>query len=119
MRFDSRAIKPPVLSAQATLGGMTIPRPRTPKRAQTASKGVPATVQVARLAFRPAELRHSFAIWSLKDEPALNRKLHLYYCLRYKWSFSVDDRQASVTPLDSNGRPLQLTEAADRLATFT
>jgi CheY-like chemotaxis protein len=41
-----------------------------------------------------------------------------YYCVRCKWAFRVDDRSGSVTPLDSNGNPIQELEAADRLATF-
>ena len=68
--------------------------------------------------FSPAEMRHSFAIWSLDKEAASGRRLHLYYCLRCKWSFAVDDRRGSVAPLDLNGNPIQGAEAAERLATF-
>lgn len=70
-------------------------------------------------ALSSAEMRHNFAIWSLDQDAAYERQLHLYYCLRCKWSFSVDDRRSSVTPLDLNGHPVQGVEAAERLATFS
>jgi hypothetical protein len=68
--------------------------------------------------FSAAEMRHNFAIWALEKSGTSGRQLHLYYCVRCKWAFRVDDRSGSVTPLDSNGNPIQELEAADRLATF-
>jgi hypothetical protein len=70
--------------------------------------------------FSPAEMRHSFAIWALETDAASGRRPHLYYCLRCKWTFRVDDRWTvvTVTPLDADGSPIQTSEAAERLATF-
>jgi hypothetical protein len=68
--------------------------------------------------FSAAEMRHNFAIWALRKDAAPGRPLHLYYCLRCKWAFAVDDRRGHVIPLDQSGEPIQETEAAQRLATF-
>ena len=68
--------------------------------------------------FPSAETRHIFAIWALEKDTTSRRRLHLYYCVRCKWAFSVDDRRGVVTPLDVNGNPIQAAETADRLATF-
>jgi hypothetical protein len=69
--------------------------------------------------FSAGEMRHSFAIWALKEHPDSGRRLHLYYCLRCKRSFSVDDRRGSVTPLTPEGKPVEGPNAAARLATFS
>jgi hypothetical protein len=68
--------------------------------------------------FSAAEMRHNFAIWALEKSATSRRQLHLYHCVRCKWSFRVDDYSASVAPLDENGNPIQKLEAAQRLATF-
>src|SRR6516162_2200414 len=49
--------------------------------------------------FTPAKMRHNFAIWVLKKHLPGGRAAHLYYCVRCKQAFSVDDRSSSVTPL--------------------
>ena len=68
--------------------------------------------------FSDKETRHNFAIWPLEKDAVLGRRLHLYYCVRCKWVFRVEDRRALVTPLDANGAPIQGVEAEGRLATF-
>jgi hypothetical protein len=68
--------------------------------------------------FSESETRHNFAIWALEKDAVLGRRLHLYYCVRCKWAFRVEDRRALVTPLDANGAPIQGIEAGERLATF-
>src|SRR5580704_3647252 len=62
--------------------------------------------------------QHNFAIWALEKPGSARRLLHLYYCVRCKWTFQVDDRSGAVTPLDQDGSPLQEIEAGKRLATF-
>jgi hypothetical protein len=99
------------LGGNSGFRGLRLIRPRALERPERKAQARP-------LAFSSAEMRHSFAIWSLDEETAYGRRLHLYYCLRCKWSFSVDDRRGSVTPLDLNGHPLHRIEAAERLATF-
>jgi hypothetical protein len=69
--------------------------------------------------FSAAEMRHNFAIWGLEKSATSQRQLHLYYCVRCRWSFRVDDYSGSVTPLDDNGNPTQKLEAVERLATFS
>jgi hypothetical protein len=68
--------------------------------------------------FSAAEVRHNFAIWTREKPGIPGRQLHLYFCVRCKWAFRVDDRSGSVTPLDPNGNRLRQPEAAERLATF-
>ena len=68
--------------------------------------------------FSAAQMRHNFAIWALEKSAFSRHQLHLYYCVRCKWAFRIDDYSGSVTPLDENGNPLQEPEAAERLATF-
>jgi hypothetical protein len=100
------------LDSNAGFRGLRLVRPCAP---ETPKK----TTQAQHRAFSSAEMRHSFAIWSLDKEAPYGRRLHLYYCLRCKWSFSVDDRRGSVTPLDLSGYPVEGAEAAERLATFS
>jgi hypothetical protein len=68
--------------------------------------------------FSDSEMRHNFAIWALEKDAVLGRRLHLYYCVRCKWAFRVEDRRGLVTPLDANGTEMQGVEAYERLATF-
>ena len=69
--------------------------------------------------FTPDEMRHNFAIWALKKDADSTPQRHLYYCVRCKQAFSVDDRSGSVTPLDPQGEPIQVNEAVKRLETFS
>ena len=78
----------------------------------------PTTVGTASAMFTPAEMRHNFAIWAVNKDASVKPQRHLYYCLRCKEAFSVDDHSGSVTPLDPRGRPVLGKEAVTRLATF-
>jgi hypothetical protein len=69
--------------------------------------------------FTPAEMRHNFAIWASETNAASAYQQHIYYCIRSKEAFSVADRSGSIMPLDLHGDPIQGTEAAKRLATFS
>ena len=112
MELKSYAVAPRApLGGNSGFRGLRLIRPRAPERPQRKTQAQPP-------AFSSVEMRHSFAIWSLDEETPSRRRLHLYYCLRCKWSFSIDDRRGSVTPLDLNGNPVQGAEAAARLATF-
>ena len=79
----------------------------------------PAQRWTGRAAFTPAEMRHNFAIWAVKDDVDSTLKRHLYYCVRCKQAFSVDDWSGCTTALDSHGAPLQGREAIKRLDTFS
>jgi hypothetical protein len=94
--------------------GLALVKARRPERAQRNALSSGAT-------FLPAQMRHNFAIWALEKDAASSRRLQLYYCIRCKWAFSVDHRCWAVTiiPLDQNGKPIQGTDAAERLATFS
>jgi hypothetical protein len=78
----------------------------------------PASVGTLGAMFTPAEMRHNFAIWEARQKLPAKRAVHLYYCVRCKQAFSVDDRSGAATPLDPHGDPIQGCEAARRLATF-
>jgi hypothetical protein len=78
----------------------------------------PASFGTPGAMFTPAEMRHNFAIWEAKQKLPTRRTVHLYYCVRCKQAFSVDDRSGAVTPLDLHGDPIQGSEAVRRLATF-
>jgi hypothetical protein len=69
-------------------------------------------------AFSASEMRHNFAIWTLERSGASLRHTHVYYCLRCKWTFQVNDSSGTVIPLDQNGLPIEEHEATERLATF-
>jgi hypothetical protein len=69
--------------------------------------------------FTAAEMRHNLAIWAVKNNADTRQQHHLYYCIRCKQAFSVDDRSGSVTPLDSQGNTLLGNEAIRRLNTFS
>jgi hypothetical protein len=82
-------------------------RPQTNNRQGWPTSPVSSTV----------EMRHNFAIWALEKSGTSRRQLQLYYCVRCKWAFQVDECRA-VTPLDSTGNSIRGLEAADRLVTF-
>jgi hypothetical protein len=100
-----------VVSEQFQFRGLTLlnsTKPKPDRRQVWPASSVPFA----------AATRHNFAIWSLKKSEGSRRRLHLYHCVRCKWSFRVDDRSGAVMPLDQNGNPIQGYEAAERLATF-
>jgi hypothetical protein len=69
--------------------------------------------------FTPAEMRHNFAIWPLNKGALGRQRAHLYYCVRCKQAFGVNDLNGSVTALDPHGDVLQRSEAVERLRTFS
>jgi hypothetical protein len=96
---------------QVPFQGLTLVKCREP---QNYEKQIPYSGPVP----GAAAMRHNFAIWALEKPGTSRRSLHLYYCVRCKWTFQVDDRSGAVTPLDQDGSPLQEIEAGKRLATF-
>lgn len=101
------------LDSNAPLRGLALVKHRKPELSQ---RPAPSSAQI----FSSAEMRHNFAIWALQTEAASGQQPHLYYCLRCKWTFRVDDRWTvvTVTPLDADGSPIHTSEATERLATF-
>jgi hypothetical protein len=79
----------------------------------------PPSLGTGRAIFTAAEMRHNFAIWAVKNNLDTRPQRHLYYCIRCKQAFSVDDSADSVTPLDSHGNTLHGDEAIKRLDTFS
>src|SRR5262249_24515323 len=79
----------------------------------------PARSGTGRVMFTATEMRHNFAIWAVKNNADARQQRHLYYCIRCKQAFSVDDRSGSVTPLDSQGNTLPGSEAIRKLDTFS
>ena len=78
----------------------------------------PASLGPGLATFTAAEMRHNFAIWAVKNDADSRSQRQLYYCIRCKQNFSIDDTSGSVTPLDSRGYTLQGSEAKSRLDTF-
>jgi len=99
------------LDRKVPFRGLTLVNSREPKAAD--ENAWPAVSF-----FSAAEMRHNFAIWTLEKSGTSRRRLHVYYCVRCKWAFRVDDYSGSVTPLDQNGKPIREPESAERLATF-
>jgi hypothetical protein len=113
VEFKSNVAAPRVsLDSRVPFRGLTLVNSHKPKAAERNTR--PADPP-----FSAAEMRHNFAIWALEKDAASTRRLHLYYCVRCKWAFSVDDRRGLVTPVDPNGKAINGVEAAQRLATFS
>ena len=111
MESKANVVAARITSDRVPLRGMTLVNPRKPNDdTRNAQPGDPL--------FSAAEMRHNFAIWTLERSGTSRRRLHLYYCVRCKWAFQVENSTGSVMPLDQNGNPIQEPEAAQRLATF-
>jgi hypothetical protein len=78
----------------------------------------PPSHGASRAMFTAANTRHNFAIWGIKNNADTRPQRHLYYCIRCKQAFSVDDRGGWVTPLDSQGNAIHGDEAIRRRNTF-
>jgi len=63
-------------------------------------------------------MRHNFAIKALEKPGLFKPRPYLYYCIRCKWTFRVNDRRGSVVAVDNAGQPLPAGENAKRVATF-
>ena len=112
MGLKSNVAAPRVsLDSRARFRGLPLMNSGKPKAPGT-------TARSAGPRFSAAEMRHNFTIWALAKSGSSRRRLHLYYCVRCKWAFLVDDESVSVTPLDQDGNPLRAPEAGKRLATF-
>jgi hypothetical protein len=68
--------------------------------------------------FSASEMRHSFAIQPLQKPGAFKPRPYLYYCVRCKWLFRVNDSRDSIVPLDQTGAAVTGDEAARRVASF-
>jgi hypothetical protein len=79
----------------------------------------PTSFCSGRSAFTSSEMRHNFAIWAANNHADIRQRRHIYYCIRCKQTFSVDERDGSVSALDSYGHPLKASAAAKRLHTFS
>ena len=112
MEFKSNAAAPRVgLDIRVPFRGLTLVNSRK-------LKATDRNIRTADPLFSVAEMRHNFAIWALEKSATSRRRLHLYYCVRCKWAFRVDDYSGLVTPLDQKGNPVLEPEAAEKLATF-
>ena len=66
----------------------------------------------------PKEMRHNFAIKALEKPGLFKPRPYLYYCIRCKWTFRVNDRRGSVIAVDKAEQPVPAAENAKRIATF-
>jgi hypothetical protein len=112
VEFTSNVAGPRVgLDSRVPFRGLTLVNSHKPKAADR-------NIRTADPLFSAAEMRHNFAIWALEKSATSRRRLHLYYCVRCKWAFRVDDYSGLVTPLDQKGNLVLEPEAAEKLATF-
>ncbi len=99
------------LDSRVPFRGLALVNSRKPNAAD-------GSVRPAGPPFSAAQMRHNFAIWALEKSGTSRRHLHIFYCVRCKWVFLVNDHSGSVTPLDQNGNPIREAEAAEMIATF-
>ncbi len=63
-------------------------------------------------------MRHTFAIRAFEKPGLFKPRPYLYYCIRCKWTFRVNDRRGSVIAVDKAEQPVPAAENAKRIATF-
>lgn len=68
--------------------------------------------------FSPEEMKHNFAIRSLKKPSFLARRPYIYLCVRCKQIFLVKGRRASIVAIDRNRNPLPEPENSRQVKTF-
>jgi hypothetical protein len=102
MEFKSNVAAPLVNDSRVPFRGLALVNSRKPNAADRSARP-------AGPLFSAHGMRHNFAIWALEKSGTSRRHLHVYYCVRCKWSFLVNDFSGSVTPLDQNGNPIPAT----------
>ena len=68
--------------------------------------------------FSPGEMKHNFAIRSVKKPSFLARRPYIYLCVRCKQIFLVNGRRGSVVAIDRNRNPLPEPENSRQVKTF-
>ena len=68
--------------------------------------------------FSAEEMKHNFAIRSLKKPSFLARRPHIYLCVRCKQIFLVNGRRGSIVAIDRNRNPLPEPENSRQVKTF-
>jgi hypothetical protein len=68
--------------------------------------------------FSPVEMKHNFAIRSLKRPGFFARRRYIYLCVRCKQIFLVNGRRGSIVAIDRNKSPLPEPENSRQVKTF-
>jgi hypothetical protein len=68
--------------------------------------------------FSPVEMKHNFAIRSLKKPGFFARRPYIYLCVRCKQIFLVNGRHGSIVAIDRNKNPLPEPENSRQVRTF-
>src|SRR5260370_34562810 len=112
MAFKSNVAAPLVnLDSRIPSRGLVLVSSRKPN-------GADGSARLAGPLLSASQMRHNFAIWALEKSGTSRGHLHVYYCVRCKWSFLVNDHSGLVTPLDQNGNPIRKPDSAAAAASF-
>jgi len=68
--------------------------------------------------FSPEEMKHNFAIRSLKRPRFFARRPYIYLCVRCQQIFLVNERRGSIVAVDRNRNPLPEPENSRQVKTF-
>jgi hypothetical protein len=68
--------------------------------------------------FSPDEMKHNFAIRSLKKPGFFARRPYIYLCVRCQHIFLINGRRGSIVAIDRNRNPLPEPENSRQVATF-
>ena len=68
--------------------------------------------------FSPEEMKHNFAIRSLKKSGFFARRQYIYLCVRCKQTFRVNGHRGSIVAIDRNRNPLPEPENSRQVKTF-
>lgn len=68
--------------------------------------------------FAPDEMKHNFAIRSLKKPGFFKPRPYIYLCVRCQQIFLVNERRGSVVAIDRNRNPLPEPENSRQVKTF-
>jgi len=68
--------------------------------------------------FSPVEMKHNFAIRSLKKPAFFAPRRYIYLCVRCKQIFLVNGRRGSIVAIDRNKTPLPEPENSRQAKTF-
>ncbi len=68
--------------------------------------------------YSPVEMKHNFAIRSLKKPGFFVRRPYIYLCVRCKQIFLVNGRGGSIVAIDRNRNPLPEPENSRQVKTF-
>jgi len=70
-------------------------------------------------AIAAGKLKHNFVIKFLKKPGLFQPQPYLYFCVRCRFRYLVNQTRGTVVAVDSEGKPLSEPENSARIATFS